>query len=93
MLCEKTDCCEVKYKSVITEYSCFGHEYMDLCKKHHAEWVIAQRAETHGYCDRCGNTEGDDIRPFQDPEEGSSAAYMDTCATCRKNIRDAFCDD
>lgn len=93
MKCEVEDCGQPKFKSVITEYSCFGHEYMGLCKVHYSEHLIANRAETSGYCDRCGNPEGDDIRPFQDPEEGSSAAYLDTCSKCRQSIRESFCDD
>lgn len=93
VICEREDCKEPKFKSVITEYSCFGHEYMDLCKEHYQAWLIANRAETCGYCDRCGNTEGEDIRPFQDPEEGSAAAYLDTCKKCRQDIAEAFSDD
>ncbi len=92
-MCEVGGCDQPKHKSVITEYSCFGHEYMDLCEKHHREHVIAKSQPTCGYCDRCGNPEAEDIRPFQDPEEGSAAAYLDTCASCRKSIRESFCDD
>lgn len=91
--CEREGCTQPKYKSVITEYSCFGHEYMDLCQEHHQAWVIANRAETCGYCDRCGNPEGEDIRQWQDPEEGRAAAYLDTCRACRKRITESFCDD
>ena len=32
-VCEVDGCDQPKHKSVITEYSCFGHEYMDLCEK------------------------------------------------------------
>lgn len=91
--CEVEDCNKPMFKAIITEYSCFGHEYMNLCKEHYQEHLIASRAETCGYCERCGNQEGEDIRQFQDPEEGSSAAYLDTCNKCRTEIREAFARD
>ena len=92
MNCEMTNCDQPKHKSVITEYSCFGHEYMALCETHYNEHVEESRKPVDGYCERCNNPEGENVKPYQDPEEGSSASYLDTCEPCRVRINGAFCD-
>ena len=92
MLCEVENCGKPKFKSVITEYSALGHEYMALCDNHYHEHVTESRKPVDGYCDRCHNPEGENIKPYQDPEEGCSASYLDTCEPCRVRINGAFCD-
>lgn len=92
MTCEIGDCYKESFKEIITEYSCFGHEYMMLCKEHYLEHIENKRKPQNGYCERCKNPEGENIKPFQDPEEGSSAVYLDTCESCRQSINESFCD-
>ena len=93
MSCEVNRCNKPVYKSVITEYSAFGHEYMDLCKDHYDKHMEEKRKPKRGYCEHCGNENAEDVKPFQDPEEGCSAVFLDTCAKCRKRINEAFCDE
>ena len=65
---------------------------MMLCKEHYLEHIENKRKPKNGYCERCKNPEGENIKPFQDPEEGSSAVYLDTCESCRQSINESFCD-
>lgn len=91
-ICEDENCTNVAKHQIITEYSCFGHEYADLCELHYTEHVEATRNGFHGFCDLCGG-ESSELKRWQDPEEGSSAAYRDTCRGCRMRMSEAFTHD
>ena len=93
MTCEIGDCYKESFKEIITEYSCFGHEYISVCDEHYKLLQDERRKPKTGFCERCNNSEGNNIKPFQDPEEGSSAVYLDTCESCRKSINRSFYDD
>lgn len=93
MYCEYEDCDKESKHDFITEYSAFGHEYISVCDEHYKLLQDERRKPKTGFCEHCNNPEGNNIKPFQDPEEGSSAVYLDTCESCRKSINTSFCDD
>lgn len=91
-ICYYDGCNNPGTESFILERSCFGHEYGYYCPEHYNVMVTEANIPRTGYCER-HRGEGEDIRQYQDPEEGSSGAYLDTCYNCRKKITDAFCED
>lgn len=93
MCCEYENCVEDAKHDFITEYSAFGHEYISVCPEHYKLLQEERRKPKNGYCEHCKNPESENIKPFQDPEEGSSAVYLDTCESCRQRINKSFCDD
>ena len=71
------------------ETDSFGAEYNPMCAECAVKAREASKQEVMGYCDlHCG--EGNDVRPFRDPDEGYAGSVYMACKTCRLSLVNAF---